>query len=723
MNTNRRGWVKNAIIIFLLIMLILTFFSNTIMNYSLPEVAAQYTQTGSITSKIRTSATVKANSTHKITIDESRTVLAVAVKDGDDVQQGDVLFYLKDAESNELKAARETLASLEKQYKLKQLESGVDYYSDELAIKQKRDELEKAKTALEKVENNAGLVDQLTEELKQLNAEQKALNKQITAYNNQISKLKGQAADVSLDGETTAERIAAATVKFDAAQNAYDAATAKKESTAAALEAAEAAYVKAAEAYEALSPDGSTSAAALTEQIDALNKKIKRYKEDYQYAIKQIDDEIDAAYNEWVDADFRYNSALALYNQGSGSREAVDKWEAESTAAYERYKTLLDSQTKVKEDKKRQYDRDMEDFNEELEKLETKLKNIAGTEKAKNTLDNASKQKKTAETAASAASEDFDRKKAEYTEAKTTLDALQKLAQLEECETSVEALNDQLEALNDDIADKTEQKNELSQVKDIDSQKELIKSLEQDLATLQHNLSKKKEENSLQNQRDQLEMDELVEKIDEQRALVEKYEANSVDAKITADIAGQVTSISAVAGSETSMGQTLCEIVVTELGYSCEINLTTEQAKRVRVGDEVSISNNWWSNIKASVASLRNDPKNPGTSKIATIALTGDVTVGQNLSLTIGEKGQTYDTVVPNSAVREDNNGKFVLAVESKSSPLGNRYIAKRVDVQVLASDDTNTAVSGIMGSEFIITTSTKPISAGMQVRMAENSK
>ena len=38
----RRDWVKNAIIIFLSVLLVLTFFSNTIMNYSLPEVAAQY---------------------------------------------------------------------------------------------------------------------------------------------------------------------------------------------------------------------------------------------------------------------------------------------------------------------------------------------------------------------------------------------------------------------------------------------------------------------------------------------------------------------------------------------------------------------------------------------------------------------------------------------------------------------------------------------------------
>ena len=45
MNENgkkKREWVKTAAIIFLSVMLVLTFFSNTIMNYSLPEVATQY---------------------------------------------------------------------------------------------------------------------------------------------------------------------------------------------------------------------------------------------------------------------------------------------------------------------------------------------------------------------------------------------------------------------------------------------------------------------------------------------------------------------------------------------------------------------------------------------------------------------------------------------------------------------------------------------------------
>ena len=87
----------------------------------------------------------------------------------------------------------------------------------------------------------------------------------------------------------------------------------------------------------------------------------------------------------------------------------------------------------------------------------------------------------------------------------------------------------------------------------------------------------------------------------------------------------------------------------------------------------------------------------------------------------MGSKGQRYEYIVPNSAVREDNNGKFVLAVRSKSSPLGNRYMAERIDVEVLASDDTSSALSGdIFNGDFIITTSTSPIKAGDQIRLVE---
>jgi hypothetical protein len=43
-----REWVKNAAIIFLAVLLVLTFFSNTIMNFSLPQVATKQITSGTI---------------------------------------------------------------------------------------------------------------------------------------------------------------------------------------------------------------------------------------------------------------------------------------------------------------------------------------------------------------------------------------------------------------------------------------------------------------------------------------------------------------------------------------------------------------------------------------------------------------------------------------------------------------------------------------------------
>ena len=119
---------------------------------------------------------------------------------------------------------------------------------------------------------------------------------------------------------------------------------------------------------------------------------------------------------------------------------------------------------------------------------------------------------------------------------------------------------------------------------------------------------------------------------------------------------------------------------------------------------------------------IRPDPESNGTKKLLVFNVAGDVQAGQSVSVSIGQKSANYDLLVPNSAVREDNNGKFILMIEAKNSPLGNRYIATRVDVEVLGSDDHKTAISApLYGYEYVITTATQPVEAGKQVRLAEN--
>lgn len=115
-NVKRREWVKTAAIIFLAVMLVLTFFSNTILNHSLPEVATANVTSGTINAKIRGSGTVSANETYDVTIKQTRKVASVKVRVGDSVSAGDVLMTLEAEESDELKQAQTELESMELSY-------------------------------------------------------------------------------------------------------------------------------------------------------------------------------------------------------------------------------------------------------------------------------------------------------------------------------------------------------------------------------------------------------------------------------------------------------------------------------------------------------------------------------------------------------------------------------------------------------------------------------
>ena len=218
-----------------------------------------------------------------------------------------------------------------------------------------------------------------------------------------------------------------------------------------------------------------------------------------------------------------------------------------------------------------------------------------------------------------------------------------------------------------------------------------------------------------------LDMQASKEAIEKKKKEIKKLEEDADGGDVTAKVSGVISAINVTAGNSIGPDQALATIQVVDRGYTVKISVTTDQAKKVRVGDKAELVNYWGGDLEATLENIANDPANPGKNKLLVFRLTGDVEPETNLTLSIGQKSANYDALVPNSAVRSDSNGSFVLAVVVKSSPLGNRYTATRVDVKVLASDDTMSAVSGISAGDFVITTSTKPIEAGTLVRLAEN--
>ena len=187
---------------------------------------------------------------------------------------------------------------------------------------------------------------------------------------------------------------------------------------------------------------------------------------------------------------------------------------------------------------------------------------------------------------------------------------------------------------------------------------------------------------------------------------------------------GTVDSLNITVGQKIEAGSTLARINVTEMGYKLQFSVKADQARKVRVGDKAEITG-WYfggDDVEITLKEIKSDSNSQGQ-KLLVFSVTGsNITSGDTLSVGLGSKGQTYPQVLPNNAVRHDENGDYVLVMEAKSSPLGNRYVAVRYDIQKIVSNDTKTAVSGLTGSEYVITTASKPIRIGQNVRPSETS-
>ena len=204
---------------------------------------------------------------------------------------------------------------------------------------------------------------------------------------------------------------------------------------------------------------------------------------------------------------------------------------------------------------------------------------------------------------------------------------------------------------------------------------------------------------------------------------IEKLKGDQGTNEVVAPVSGTILSLSRVAGETTTAEETVATIQVAGKGFTLSMTVTNEQAAMINKGDEADVGNSWfYSDVHAKVSNIKPDKESQGKNKIVEFDLEGSVTSGTQLSLTItSRKSSNYDTVVPNSAIREDNNGKYVYRLVSKPSPLGTRYSVERVNVTVIAEDDTRSAVSGpLEGWDSVITTFSKPLSDGMLVRLKQ---
>lgn len=570
----KREIIKTVLIIFLAALLVLTFFSNTIMNKSLAEITTERTTSGKLTERIRGSGLVESNQSYGVTVDGNKVIDTIMVKTGKEVQKGDVLFTVGTGESEELTAAEDALAVLELDYNKSLLTPPADYTSENQAIKNAREDLAAAISKRDNAAANQGNVDAAKENNK--------YNKsQLNYYTKLQTKLTAVIAAVDTD-------------EYIAAPAEY---TGQLLELKNALSSAEDEYNTAKQIYTALLIGSNASndepnagvpapaAAASPEEINAAKADMDSKESDYEAAKAAYDDTKYSLRADWADqlADAEsnvdyYTSLIEEYESGSGIGEMT-----------------------------------VDDLNEDV--------------KAKQ------------------------------------------------------------RALEDLIA-------QLAKTQKDDGNQDKINGL--DLA------AKKKE------------IEKAKKKVKE---LKEKNETTEIKSKYS----GIVSSVNAKAGDETIPDMEIITIDIAEEGYTVQITVDAEKTKKIKKGAAAEIVNNWSGNIEAILTDIRNDTTPNSKNRILVFSVTGDVDSGSYLDLSIPCGSGNYDAIVPKSAVYSDSEGSFVLTVASKSSPLGNRYFARRVPVEVTVSDELSSAVSGdIRNGDYVIIAASKPVSPGDQVRMKD---
>ena len=614
-----RGWVKNVAIIFLAVMLVLTFFSNTIMNASLPEAAVQYVQSGSITTQIRGTGTITAKEVYEVKTTTSRKVQSVLVTKDQEVKVGDVLLILA---------------------------AGAGTETDEL-----KTQLETAKYSYQqKLINMSGGGSEVTRAQEKL---QEAI-----------------AARDAIAVNITAEDIELAKVRYETAKEYYQ---------------------------------------QLTYELEDAGGYVEGGKGD---TLKELSDAVNAAQLEYDSACIRYAKEYAFVNQLAADASVFGTHGSDRDAYAE---AITGAFAAAGEDTT-------------VHNYFVDLASVTQAERENLGIDRVDITKYPYSDLVSALpSQNITAVAKGYGEILTAKDALTKAQ--DAYNKAVESMQPQNEALNKQV---TEAKREMdaleAEYKELSDKKTAYDTAKDNVISCETALQTLLKTSKLDN----LELSKMANEIAKLEAKLEELSGGEKDAEgnvtggqIVSEVNGVVKEINVTAGNNTDPATAVMTIEVPDRGYTVSMNVTNEQAQKVTIGDAAEISTGYWgsSGLSGKLVGIRNNTSagQSGGKQLVFDVTGSDITSGTQVSVSIGQRSQNYDTIVPNSALRSDSNGSFVLVIVAKSSPLGNRFVATRVDVTELAKDDVNTAVSGGLSAyDMVLTTATKPVEDGMLVRLPD---
>ena len=284
-------------------------------------------------------------------------------------------------------------------------------------------------------------------------------------------------------------------------------------------------------------------------------------------------------------------------------------------------------------------------------------------------------------------------------------------AELAECEGKISKAEAAIEAL-DELPSEAAAKNEVTA-----AQNELNKA--------NKDYSDAKNTASIEADKAKDEVNDRDEEIAKLKEEIAKLEEAAKITAITAPADGLVYNISVAAGDDLT-AKMVIGYILPEKNRECSVTFSfdTKTAQNIWAGQQLEITSGFAQGC--TVMSKKPDPKNPRGNMLVKCHVDGDEAwPGEELTVNAGRGNDNYKCVVPSSAVNEDNGGHFVYAIMGSSTPLGDKYTVKRIDVSIDATDGAYSAISSTKGEldkydVMIVIRSEKPLEDGQRVRLED---
>lgn len=215
----------------------------------------------------------------------------------------------------------------------------------------------------------------------------------------------------------------------------------------------------------------------------------------------------------------------------------------------------------------------------------------------------------------------------------------------------------------------------------------------------------------------QIELKQLEENILSLQTDIDRFKA------LRSPVDGYIWEIGVTRGAVTDTAKPVFKIADNSSGFHAEFTIKAQEGKYLGAGDSVTVRIPSLENFKINAKISSIDPIRTDTDTVIKINVTfdgSDLRGGELAEISIKKESGIYDSLVPNTAVRTDTNGrKYVYVIKERKSSIGREFYLQKAYIYIRASDKVHTAVSdGLKPFEKVVVESDRTVMAGDRVKI-----